>query len=499
MDRRTFLKTSALFGAGCFILPQGCSPFKVSDRKKVLVLGIDGMDVQLTERYIKKGCMPNLKRLIKKGGFKPVQTSMPPQSPVAWSNFSVGASSQVHGIYDFIHRDPKTLSPYLSSSQVLPPQETINIGSYTIPILSGGTKNLRKGRPFWERLAKRDIPTTIFKMPANFPCQSDKVDMVSGMGTPDLRGGYGSFTLLTSAPLRYNLNLTGGKLIPVRFFKNTMEASIPGPENTLQTGHPVTSIPISVWRDQSNPVIRLKVQDKEILLREGEWSDWINVSFSMVPFFYDVKGIFKAYLKEVRPDFALYLSPINIDPAEPVLPIISSQDYGQDLVKNVGSFFTQGLPDDTKALSEGILDDGEYLQLAHQVLEERKRLFEYELNRLRSLDHGMLFFYVSSIDQNTHMLWRLLDSTHPMFDQTLARRYQDAMTKFYGQADSFLGMAMNAFDINDPDFTLMVMSDHGFAPFQRQVHLNTWLHEQGFMSLDKSRDLESAEFLSNVY
>ena len=72
------------------------------EAKKVLILGIDGMDPRLLQRFVDEGLMPNFGRLIAEGDFKPLQTSMPPQSPVAWSNFITGMDPGGHGIFDFI-------------------------------------------------------------------------------------------------------------------------------------------------------------------------------------------------------------------------------------------------------------------------------------------------------------------------------------------------------------------------------------------------------------
>ena len=141
-------------------------------RKKVIILGIDGMDVHLSRVYMRQGLLPNFTRLAHIGGFQSVASSIPPQSPVAWSNFSVGASPAVHGIYDFIHRDPETMMPYLSSAKVSGSGRTLNVGDWKIPLVGGGAEPLRHGKPFWEYLAEYDIPTTIFKMPANFPCRN---------------------------------------------------------------------------------------------------------------------------------------------------------------------------------------------------------------------------------------------------------------------------------------------------------------------------------------
>ena len=166
----------------------------------MLVLGIDGMDVRLTRQYMQQGLLPNIQKIAEAGSMSVMQTSMPPQSPVAWSNIAIGAGPEIHGIYDFIHRDPATLMPYLSTSRVVPPARMLHLGNHRIPLSQGRVENLQQGIPFWDLLAEYDIPTTLFKMPANFPCKSGDIEMVSGMGTPDLRGGYGNFTFLTSDP-----------------------------------------------------------------------------------------------------------------------------------------------------------------------------------------------------------------------------------------------------------------------------------------------------------
>lgn len=102
------------------------------------------------------------------------------------------------------------------------------------PLSKGRVENLRRGRPFWEYLADYDIPATIFKMPGNFPCKSEKVKMVSGMGTPDLRGGYGSFTLFTTSSQYSNREISGGMVVPVQFRNNFAELRLSGPENSLR-------------------------------------------------------------------------------------------------------------------------------------------------------------------------------------------------------------------------------------------------------------------------
>lgn len=499
MNRRQFIKNSTLLGLGATFYPASDLFAKAARRKiKTLVLGIDGMDIKLARTFMRMGFLPNFSKLAQVGSLTTTATSFPPQSPVAWSSFTVGASPAVHGIYDFIHRDPATMLPYLSTSKVSSPEKTFQFSGLDIPLAGGKVENLRQGKPFWDYLADHDIPATIFKMPGNFPCENKRVDMISGMGTPDLRGGYGSFTLFTTKLPANHQSITGGSIIAVDFRDGLAQTALPGPENTLRQDHPITSIPIKIWRDPVNPVVRVVIQDQEYILNQGEWTGWQQLSFTMLKHISEVKGICKIYIKSVHPEFSMYVSPINIDPAEPVLPIVSSTRYGKELARNLGSFYTQGMPEDTKALSYDILNNSEYLELAYQIIGERQGALNYELNKFAKRDEGLLFFYFSSLDQDSHMFWRAIDPQSPLFTKELERDFGSTLRDLYIEMDKSLGNVLNTFDLTDPNFRLIVMSDHGFGPFRRQVNLNSWLYEQGYIALYDTRDIEEGEYFANV-
>jgi predicted AlkP superfamily pyrophosphatase or phosphodiesterase len=117
--------------------------------RRVIVLGFDGMDHGLTRDLMARGRLPNFQRLAQSGAFAPLGTSIPPQSPVAWSNFITGLDPGAHGIFDFIHRDPKTMVPYLSTSKTEAGGRTLKAGKYQIPLSSGSVELLRRGKPFW--------------------------------------------------------------------------------------------------------------------------------------------------------------------------------------------------------------------------------------------------------------------------------------------------------------------------------------------------------------
>ncbi|MFZ0798594.1 MAG: alkaline phosphatase family protein [Terriglobales bacterium] len=478
-------------GVGLFVSCQRARGGAFASRK-MIILGVDGLDPDLLTKFMAEGKMPNFARLAQQGSFKHLTTSIPPQSPVAWSNMITGMNSGGHGIFDFIHRDPKTFQLYFSSSRVEGPKHSFHLGSWVIPLGSGSAEDLRVGKAFWQILDEHGIPNSVYRIPANFPPVTAEGNTLSGMGTPDLRGTYGTFTFYTDDPTASTGAVEGGEILQVEVQNNRVAASLIGPDNTFRNNSPPATEPFTVDLDPLQPVARVRVQDQEFVLKEGEWSGWIPVEFHLAPLIGNVKGICRFYLKQAHPRFQLYVSPMNIDPAAPVLPLSTPSGYSRDLTKEVGEFHTQGIAEDTKARSAGVLDDEEFLEQSHTVLAEHRRVFDAEFPKFHQ---GVFFFYFSSLDLNGHMLWRLTDPQSPMYDPALSARYGSAYEEFYQQIDQVLGEVLPKLDANT---TLLVLSDHGFAPFRRAFNLNTWLLDHGYVTLKDGTAPDSNEPFANV-
>jgi predicted AlkP superfamily phosphohydrolase/phosphomutase len=157
------------------------------------------------------------------------------------------------------------------------------------------------------------------------------------------------------------------------------------------------------------------------------------------------------------------------------MPISTPEDYAQELARRVGPFHTKGLPADTKALDQGVLDDDEFLAQDDIFLEEKLAIYEHELGRF---DAGLLFYYISSTDQRAHMFWRLQDPGHPAYDEKAAARHGQAIEHVYKRMDRLLEKTLAKVDERT---MLIAFSDHGFAPYYRSFNLNTWLRDQGFL------------------
>jgi predicted AlkP superfamily phosphohydrolase/phosphomutase len=103
-------------------------------------------------------------------------------------------------------------------------------------------------------------------------------------------------------------------------------------------------------------------------------------------------------------------------------------------------------------------------------------MLRYGIERFRG---GLFFLHFYGIDQDSHILFG---------------KHDDELLATYRLADEALGWVMERIG----DATLVVMSDHGFAAFDRAVHLNTWLMREGFLTLDDPTATGPEELFAHV-
>lgn len=443
------------------ILLAGCAAKTApSNGRKMIILGVDGMDPAFLERHWDS--LPNLRKLASQGDFKRLATSIPPQSPVAWSSVITGMDPGGHGIFDFIHRNPATRMPVSSMAEAKPPERVFRIGKWAIPLEGGALRSLRSGQAFWHTLTERGVRATVVRMPANFPPEECEAESLAGMGTPDLEGSFGTFTFFTNDPAERRTTVSGGRIVAVDLKNGEAKLTVRGPENSLRTDHPVATVEIAAFVDPREAAVRFDTAEERVVLRQGEWSDWLHLRFPLIEGVKDAAGMVRIYVQQVHPYLRVYVSPVNLDPASPELPISTPPSFSQTLAKAVGPYYTQGIAEEASAFRAGIFNKDEYLVQSHKILEDSLKLFRHELQRFSD---GLLFYYFSSVDQNAHMLWG---------------RYEADLLEVYKAVDGAIGEAMAK---AGSDIPLLVISDHGFARFDRAVHLNAWLRKEGFLTL----------------
>ena len=459
--------------------------------KRFIVVGLDGQDPILTDRFMKEGKLPNFERLAAMGTYSKLKTTFPSVSPVAWSSFSTGTHPAKHNIYDFLDRDRKTYLPILSSTRIGSVEKHLKLGKYQIPLHKPELRLMRKSKPFWTLLGEQYIWSTVLRVPITFPPDKFYGAQLSAMCVPDLLGSQGTFLLYTTRPagekfkeggLRFDLSPNGSP--------DSFETVIEGPENGfLQDGSAMT-VPLKIQVDRAARAADVEIDGEQARLKVGELGDWMTMSFHAAPGV-KVKGMVRPMLTEVEDHVSLYLTPINIDPDSPAMPISHPSYYATYLSKKIGPYSTLGLAEDTWALNEGITDDGTFLQQTYDIDKEREDMFFASMDQLRK---GALVCVFDATDRIQHMFWRYLEEGHPAARGIVDPEHKDAIEKLYEHNDALVGRVLDKLRKDD---VLLVLSDHGFASFRRGVNLNAWLLANGYLHLKDGAD-GAEEWLTQV-
>lgn len=448
--------------------------------RKLIFLGLDGLDPRLTERFMAEGKLPHLSRLQKEGSFHRLRTTFPALSPVAWSTFATGVSPARHNIFDFLNRDLKSYMPELSSSKVEGPRTFWKIGRYRIPTSHSYTQLRRKSQPFWKILGDHHVGCTILRIPITFPPEKFNGRLLSAMCTPDLKGTQGSFSYFTTRtePGAY----TGGSYFPLTRAGQDLEGFLEGPENVfVEAGGPIR-IPFRVTPD-SRAGAKIRIEGTTYELKSREYSPWIKLTFR-TPLGIKANGIARFLLMETQPEVSLYVTPVQIDPENPALPISHPSYYAIYLAKLLGSFATLGMAEDTWALNDGVIDEKAFLDQTYLVHGERETMF---LNALERTRRGVVACVFDATDRVQHMFYRYLDKDS-------SDEFSGAIEDLYRRADALVGKTIQHVDEST---VLFVLSDHGFTSFQRGVNLNSWLRENGYLFL-KDGAKESGPYFEGV-
>jgi predicted AlkP superfamily phosphohydrolase/phosphomutase len=407
---------------------------------KVLVLGIDAMDPRIFESL--KSKLPNFSSL---KTYHELKTTVPPETPVAWSAASTGTNPGKYGIFDFINRDPETYLPKLNLAEERP---GLGKTEYICAM---------KGEPFWKILNENGIKTTVIRWPVTFPAEKIDGRMLSGLGVVDLKGLLNSYSFYTDD--EKELEKEGKeKVVLVDIKEGRIETYLSGP--LARKGNDIVDVrtPIKIKVDGNK--ITISVDGKDYELEQDKWSEIIKVKFK-VGMFREISGILNFHLISTAP-FKLYASSVQIDPEDQVVDITHPKDYGKELVEKIGPFYTLGMPEDTKAVTEEKMGEDVFLQQVNQIEEERRKIFFYELDRF---EKGLYAFAFDSGDRLKHIFW----------DRGIPKEIED----YYVEKDKFLGEVLKKLG----DTKLIIFSDHGFSSFEKQVNLNSWLVKEGYMEI----------------
>lgn len=462
---------------------RGAQGYRRAKIRKLIFLGLDGLEPDLVDKYLAEGKLPNLAKLRDQGRYSRLRTTFPPLSPVAWATFATGSNPGKHNLFDFLNRNLRSYLPELSSSRVHQPHRVLRIGRWRLPLSKPAVEMRRKSRPFWSLLGDNLVSSTILRVPITFPPEPFDGRLLSAMCTPDLLGTQGSFQLFTTAAGTTEFE-EAGNCYALEEDGEALTGEVRGPSNTIRQESGELRIPFRLHIDRAARRGTLAIDGDRHDLSVDSYTPWIRLTFR-AGMGIKVRGIAQFRLAAVEPDVQLYLSPIAIDPERPALPISHPPFYAPYLAKLLGDFSTLGLAEDTWALNERVIDEDAFLEQAGQLCAEREAMFDSALKNTRK---GVVACVFDTPDRVQHMFFRYLEPGHPAHaaNGNSIGRYKDAIEKLYVQMDRIVGKTMRHVD---PDTVLFVLSDHGFKSFQRGVNLNAWLEREGYLAVkDDARD-----------
>jgi predicted AlkP superfamily phosphohydrolase/phosphomutase len=507
MKLRVLPVTAALVAlAAAAMLP---SLFSRSSRpgtywQKMVILGFDGMDPDLVQQLVADRKLPNIKRLIDQGGIYSLGTTHSAESPTAWASFATGVNPGKHNIYDFLVRDTQTYLPDLGMVRRDPAKFLFGY----VPIAKPKLHSIRGGTSFWVTAGRAGVRTSVLTVPVTFPPEEvPNGELLSGLPLPDIRGTMGTFYYFATDISRYEEGNTemGGILKRLVVETDVARSELIGPPNPLvrqqieaiRRKGPTLSdqdraavaelqsredvkLPMTIrWNRQAKTAV-VDLAGQSITLQTGRWSRWIDLEFR-INFLVRLHGMAQLLLMNADNELQLYISPVNWKPDAPPVPMSYPERFAGDLFSKLGYYRTLGWAEATWPLNELRMDEQTFMDDLYRAFDDRAQVI---LNRLEARQSDLLVGVIESTDRVQHMMWRLIDQKHPMYDAGLAAKFGRSIESVYRRADAFVGDVMERVDPGTP---VLVVSDHGFHSWRKAVNLNTWLVQNGYMTLQGQR------------
>ena len=432
---------------------------------KTLLLGFDSFDPNVFEELAGRNQLPNLEKFSQGGRYSKLEVSSPPQTEVSWTSIATGVDPGGHGIFDFVHRDPATYTPYVS---ILPMRKSA-VGEQFIPPYTTKT--------FFEEAADMGYPATALWWPAMFPARPQlPVMTLPGLGAPDIRGQLGVGTFFSSE------EETKEKTTVVRLVstgKKRYSADLPGPQTPGQEGPRTISLPIKIdVVDQQNA--RITIDSQQIELHLGEWSEIIELRFKAGVLF-NIYAITRFIAVSLGDVVQIYALPLQIHPLHSTWHYASSTSFSKKLWKEVGPYLTLGWPQDTTGLGDGCISDDQFLDLCQKIFDRRIQILSY---LMKDFHEGVLASIFDDLDRVQHMFFH---------------NRMDVVQDWYQRLDRFVGEINSRVDGWTGKYRYLILSDHGFSDFRRKVHLNRWLLDNGYLVIkDNGKDLNAVDWSRTV-
>jgi predicted AlkP superfamily phosphohydrolase/phosphomutase len=441
---------------------------------KTILLGFDAFDPRFFESLYERGLLPNLGKYVSKKGYAHFTVANPPQSEVSWTSIATGHDPGWHGIFDFVHRDPKTYTFYVS---LLPTRKKLGAIQFVPPTTA---------RTIFEHATHKGFQATSLWWPATFPARLEStVNTLPGLGTPDIQGKLGVGAFFTSErDFKADEWKTSIEILSADG-KDLFKGTIKGPEIKKQDKVAASTSPLVLERlDDQHARIIIGKHNSEMIrldLALGKWSPVIELTFH-ISLLIKVRAITRLIVTQLSPHIRLYALPMQIHPLHSPWQYAAPPGFAKRTWNTCGPFLTLGWPQDTTGLEDGCITDDQFLDLCNSIFNKRQEIL---FHQLRDFKEGLLASVFDSLDRVQHMFWR---------DRP------DVIQKWYVWLDELVGKVEQGINGKSYDARIVIASDHGFNRFDYKVHLNRWLIDNGYTAIKGKADLQAqTENLDQVF
>lgn len=421
---------------------------------RIFLIGIDQAILPLTKRLVEEGGFPALKRLLQEGASSQVIPSFPAWTPTNWATIATGAETGTHGVFCWQATMP--------TGQVLPSFHSYSVNAETI----------------WEAAGKAGLRSAAIHFPASMPERSGGALMVDGDGSP----GYGE-SRFEIAPSKCYTNLGLPNAEKIRLVRAEGWKNIPG-SCTDPLEAKVTVIPkfkgvektwyLLTFRCAGQGYNRIRIcreKDFESRVSEagaGEWSEWLYERFTVEG--RDCPGTLRFKCVEIARDASrlrLYRSQVM-----PVKDFTFPDELGEELVGRIGPYqehvseysYLLGWTDYDTCLQEAEYQ-AQWFARAMLYLAEQKEV-------------SLLYSHWHFLDDVNHHHLARIDPSWPGYDQGRAADHWQVIRKAYAIIDRYVQTVLQGLTEKD---CLVLISDHGNLPIYRQVWLEKYLSDKGFL------------------
>ena len=432
-----------------------------SNRKKLLLIGVDQAIPYLLKKFMNKGILPNISQLVEKGVYTEAYSCPPCDTPTNWTTIATGATTAVHGATSFyLHipgepfelgleqRSRTQLSKYCKAEYFWDVADRSGYSPFVINYPSGWPSNFKNGAMsalIWQ------IPGTLPRVlspPKTSKFSGDSENISTRITKAKIDNEFFSTKL---EPLQINIELTSVK---------ALEETILTGYLTSSNGHKYDSL--SFLNELTN---------EWIIIKKDNWSDWLSIKISTT------YGILPCLLKVKILELSDEGTAINIQTSAiyNTKGWTEPEQLGMELIKNVVSHDLTPKIQEIEYKIEGKVES--YLTYARKEALTLGQAIKYAKKRL---NWDVCYFHIHLLDSVNHKELAYLHKNSPIYSEKKLDRASNNVKIAYQIIDDLVGDLVN-FCVDNNTITIFV-SDHGAMPAWKIINIPLVLMKAGLLS-----------------